>query len=179
MKEEIIRRIFNWMKGKKDFPYSLELSPTLRCNLYCLFCWRYGKKVEIKNELTLKEYKRILKEAHELKVKEIRVIGGGEPLMRKDTFEIMKDIKKYGMFGYICTNGTLFTEKMIKTLVAIGWDHIKISLHAPNKKLHNILTQGNSFERVKKNIKEIHVCKNLFIFKKYQINWRKRWKKNI
>jgi len=151
--DEKIERLLQWARGKKALPYSIELSPTLRCNLYCLFCWRYGKKVDYDDELTLDEYKRILKEAHDLTVREVRVIGGGEPLFRKDTFEIMKMVKKYNMFGYICTNGTLFTEEMIKTLVAIGWDHVKISFHAPDRKTQNELSQGNSYDRVVNAIK--------------------------
>jgi MoaA/NifB/PqqE/SkfB family radical SAM enzyme len=151
--DEKIKKLIKWEKNHKANPFSLELSPTLRCNLNCLFCWRYEKKVDYGNELTLEEYKRILEEANQLKVKEIRIIGGGEPLSRKDTFEIMKEVKKYGMFGYICTNGTLFSEDMIKRLVAIGWDHVKISLHGPNKKTQDFLTQEESFEKIIKNIK--------------------------
>ncbi|MEM5829482.1 MAG: radical SAM protein [Candidatus Aenigmatarchaeota archaeon] len=151
--EEKIKRLVRWSKGRKSLPYSIELSPTLRCNLNCLFCWRYGKKIEYGDELTLEEYKRILKEAEELKVREIRIIGGGEPLLRKDTFELMKEVKKHGMFGYICTNGTLFSDEAIKTLVSIGWDHVKISVHAPDKKTQDFLAQGKSFERQIKNIK--------------------------
>jgi MoaA/NifB/PqqE/SkfB family radical SAM enzyme len=161
--DEKIERLLGWMRGKKELPYSIELSPTLRCNLNCLFCWRYGKKVNYGNELTLEEYKRILKEANQLKVREIRIIGGGEPLMRKDIFEVMKEVKKYGMFGYICTNGTLFSKDMIKTLVAIGWDHVKISLHGPNKKIQDSLSQKKSFERAVKNIKDF-------------VKWKKRLK---
>lgn len=151
--DEKIRRLAGWADGKKEMPFSIELSPTLKCNLNCLFCWRYGKKINYGNELTLEEYRRILKEAHQLKVKEIRIIGGGEPMLKKDTFEVMKEVKKYGMFGYICTNGSLFSEDVIKTLVEIGWDHVKISLHGPNKKIQNLLAQGKSFEKVVKNIK--------------------------
>lgn len=160
---EKIRRLVKWSKGKKELPYSIELSPTLRCNLNCLFCWRYGRKVDYGDELKLEEYKRILEEANQLVVKEIRIIGGGEPLLRKDTFEIMKEVKKYGMFGYICTNGTLFSEDKIKTLVSIGWDHVKISLHAPNKKTQDFLAQGKSFEKSVKNIKSF-------------VKWKKKFK---
>jgi len=151
--DEKIERLTEWARRGKALPYSIELSPTLRCNLNCLFCWRYGKKINYGKELTLEEYKRILKEAHQLKVREIRIIGGGEPLLRKDTFEIMKVVKNYGMFGYICTNGTLFSNEIIKTLVAIGWDRVKISLHAPNKKNQDFLTQRESFKKIIKNIR--------------------------
>jgi MoaA/NifB/PqqE/SkfB family radical SAM enzyme len=153
MFNEKIERLTEWTRRGKALPYSIELSPTLRCNLNCLFCWRYGKKVDYGNELILEEYKKILEEANQLKVKEIRIIGGGEPLFRKDTLEVMKEVKKYGMFGYICTNGTPFSDDKIKTLVAIGWDHIKISLHGSNKKTQDYLAQEESFEKVIKNIK--------------------------
>ena len=151
--DEKIRRLLEWTRGKKAFPYSIELSPTLRCNLNCLFCWRYGKKIDYGNELSLEEYKRILKEAHQLRVREIRIIGGGEPFFRKDTLEVMKEVKRYKMFGYVCTNGTLLTENKIKTLVRIGWDHVKISFHAPDKKTQDFLSQGKSFEKIVNTIK--------------------------
>jgi len=151
--DEKIARLIEWAKGRKALPYSIELSPTLKCNLNCLFCWRYGKKVESENELTLEEYKRILKEANELKVREVRIIGGGEPFFRKDTLEIMKEVKRYKMFGYVCTNGTLLTEDMIRTLVTIGWDHVKISFHAPDKKTQDLIAQGKSFDKIVENIK--------------------------
>jgi MoaA/NifB/PqqE/SkfB family radical SAM enzyme len=151
--DEKIERLIGWARGRKKMPFSIELSPTLKCNLNCLFCWRYGKKIDYGKELTLKEYKRILKEANQIKVKEIRIIGGGEPLLRKDTFEIMKEVKKYGMFGYICTNGIFFSDEMTKKLVTIGWDHVKISFHGPNKKTQDFLAQGKSFNKTIKNIK--------------------------
>lgn len=160
--DEKITRILKWTNGEKALPYSIELSPTLRCNLNCLFCWRHGRKVEYGNELKLEEYKRILKEANQLKVREIRIIGGGEPLLRKETFEIMKNVKKYGMCGYICTNGTLFSNEIIKTLVTIGWDHVKISLHAPNKKMQDFLAQKESFKRTVENIRSFVKFKRKF-----------------
>ena len=151
--DEKIRRLVEWSKGKKELPYSIELSPTLKCNLNCLFCWRYGKKFDYEHELKLEEYKKILEEAKQLKVREIRIIGGGEPLLRKDTFEIMREVKKYDMFGYICTNGNLFSDEMIKTLVTIRWDHVKISLHGPDEKTQDYLAQRKSFKKTVENIR--------------------------
>jgi len=137
-----IERLLKWSKGGKAPPLSLELSPTLRCNLNCLFCWRYGKKdINYGDEITLKKYKEIIEEAADFGVKEVRIIGGGEPLLRRDTLEIMKSIKSRGMFGYICTNGTLFTKETIETLVKINWDHIKISLHGSCAETNDHLVQ--------------------------------------
>jgi len=152
--DEKIRRLAEWSKGRKALPYSIELSPTLRCNLNCLFCWRYEKKVDFGNELKLKDYERILEDSKQLKVREIRIIGGGEPLLRRDTFEIMKKVKKYGMFGYICTNGTLFSDEIIRALVEIDWDHVKISLHSPDENTEDFLAQSKSYKKTVENIKK-------------------------
>ena len=162
MKEDAIRRIFNWMQGKKDYPYSIELGPTLRCNLNCLFCWRYGKKKIVSNELTLNEYKDIVRQAASMNVKEIRIIGGGEPLLYNGLIEIMKDIKKYNMFGYICTNGTLLEDK-VETLVKIGWDHIKVSIHGSNAKTHDMLvSKKGAFKKAVTALKKAADLKRKF-----------------
>jgi radical SAM protein with 4Fe4S-binding SPASM domain len=153
MFDEKIKRLITWAKDKKAFPLSIELSPTLKCNLNCLFCWRQENNDIDSEELTFEKYKEILKEASEMDVKEVRVIGGGEPLFRKDTFGIMKEIKSRRMFGYICTNGTLFNERMIKELIQIGFDHVKISLHGSNANIHDFLVDvKGAFEKSLKNI---------------------------
>ena len=139
MEREVIERLYGWMKGKINFPHSIELAPTLRCNLNCLFCWRYGKGRIKSEELTTEEYSRIIRESASMGVKEIRIIGGGEPLMRKDIIAIMKEIKKFGIHGYVCTNGTLFSRERIERLVRMGWDHVKISIHGSNAKTHDKL----------------------------------------
>ena len=165
MFEEKIKRLITWANGKKAFPLSVELSPTLKCNLNCLFCWRQGESKIDSEELSFERYKEILKEASKMNVKEVRIIGGGEPLFRKDTFEIMKVVKSRGMFGYICTNGTLFNETMIEELVRVGFDHVKISLHGSNAEIHDSLVNvKGSFEKS---------LNNIILFNK----WKKKLKK--
>lgn len=160
MMDTKIERLLKWSKGEKAPPLSIELSPTLRCNLNCLFCWRYGKKsIDYGKEVSLKRYKEIIEEATNFGVKEVRIIGGGEPLLRKDTFEIIKDVRSKGMFGYICTNGTLFTKEMIETLVRINWDHIKISLHGSCVKTHDYLVQKDG--AFKKCVEALKVFRDL------------------
>jgi MoaA/NifB/PqqE/SkfB family radical SAM enzyme len=158
---EIIKKLLAWKNGSTENPYSIELSPTLKCNLNCLFCWRHSvKEFDTMNELNFSTYKRLIEEAKKLDVKEIKIIGGGEATCRKDTFKIMELIKKNNMFGYICTNGTLFHEDEVKKLVHIGWDHIKISLHGPNAEIHDFLTSSNgSFKKA---------INTILLFKKYK-----------
>jgi radical SAM protein with 4Fe4S-binding SPASM domain len=147
--DEKISRLLEWSGGGKAPPLSIELGPTLRCNLNCLFCWRQGKAdVEYGEEVGLDRYAEIIEDAAKLGVKEVRIIGGGEPLLSGSTFEIMKRVKAVGMSGYICTNGTMFTKEMIETLVKVGWDHVKVSLHGSCAKTHDHLVQmPGAFEK--------------------------------
>ena len=92
--DEKIRRLLNWFHGKKDLPYSIELSPTLRCNLNCLFCWRYGKKVETSDELSLMDYKKILKEAKELVEAAPKTVKEG--LSKEEAEKLQKVLEEVG-----------------------------------------------------------------------------------
>jgi len=165
MKEQI-KRIKLWQKGKQPGPIGIELAPTLKCNLDCDFCWRKDKEdIDYSSELSFLDYKRIIKEASELDVKEIKIIGGGEATTRNDIIKIMDLVKKNKMFGYLCTNGTLFSEDFVKRLVEIEWDYIKISFHGP-KEIHNDLVKdARAYD---------NVIKTLELFKKYKTLYKNR-----
>lgn len=159
--KEIIKRLKKWEKGKTAQPYGIELAPTLRCSITCLFCWREGaKNIDYNNELNFEDYQRIIEEASNLGVKEVKIIGGGDALCKEKIIDIMCMIKNKKMFGYICTNGLLFKEYDIKRLVEKKWDHIKFSFHAPDEKTNDNITRSKgSFQRVIENIKLINKYK--------------------
>lgn len=157
--EESLRRLILWSKGKIAPPLHIDLEPTSSCNLKCIFCWTRSKErlenCQYQRKLSNKRLLEIVEEAAELGVKEWEIAGGWEPMTKPRTvFKMMVMIKKYGMYGSITTNGTLFTKSMIKKLVEIGWDRILFSLEGPDHNTHDFLTQvEGSFEREVKNIR--------------------------
>jgi radical SAM protein with 4Fe4S-binding SPASM domain len=161
-----IKRLKQWQRGKKPAPIGIELAPTLRCNLNCDFCWRKEvKDIDYSNELSLDLYARLIEEAKGLGVKEVKIIGGGEATTRKDILQIMQLIKENSMYGYLCTNGTLFNEGFVKELVKIDWDYIKISFHGP-KEIHNSLVNDNkAYDKI---------INMLNLFRKYKIIYKKK-----
>jgi MoaA/NifB/PqqE/SkfB family radical SAM enzyme len=148
-----------WYKGKKAPPSHIDIEPTSSCNLKCRFCWTRSKErvrnCQYDRTLTNKRLLEIVHEAARLGAKEWEIAGGWEPMVKPYTvFKMMILIKKYGMYGSITTNGTLFTKNMIKKLVEIGWDRILFSLEGPDAETHDYLTQvKGSFEREIRNIK--------------------------
>lgn len=160
--EDIIKRLKKWGKGETALPYSIELAPTLKCNIDCLFCWREeAKNINYNNELSFEDYKRLIEEASNLGVKEIRIIGGGDALCKERIIDLMCLIKDKKMFGYICTNGLLFKEKDLKRIIDKKWDHIKLSFHAPDEKTNDEITRSKgSFKKTIENIKIINKYKH-------------------
>jgi MoaA/NifB/PqqE/SkfB family radical SAM enzyme len=162
--EEKIERLVNWAKGKKEPPTTIELIPTDKCNSICKTCWRRNFTEQqlderVKNEMTNERILELIEEAAKLGVLEIAMVGGGEPLARNITFDIMKKIKEFGMCGDIVTNGTFLNEKIIQFLVNSDWERIKFSIDGPNAKIHDYLRGINCFDDVVKNIKKLSELK--------------------
>lgn len=104
--------------GKKNdikIPFTILISPSMRCNLRCTGC--YAANYSKKDDIPYEEMDRLIKEARDLGIYYI-VILGGEPFFN----EYMLDIyKKYNDVYFMpFSNGTLFDEKLVDTLAELG-----------------------------------------------------------
>jgi len=80
--------------GRK-FPY-IRLSITDVCNFRCTYCLPQGYKKnpeDMRSFMSAEEISRLVKALSELGVCKIRLTGG-EPTVRKDFFDILKDMKQ-------------------------------------------------------------------------------------
>jgi MoaA/NifB/PqqE/SkfB family radical SAM enzyme len=157
--KEIAQWVAGWREGETG-PFQIQFNPTNKCNLRCRFCWLRDFDDAPLNyeEIPTSRYLEIINEASDLGVHSIEITGGGEPMLRKDIFELMKEIKKEGIFGRLVTNGTLFTPKLIKSIIRLGWDEIVFSLDAPEKKVNDYL-RGKSFEKIVTAIRTFQLLK--------------------
>lgn len=177
--KEKYKRILSWLKGRWNPPFKIDLELHRRCNLRCWSCSRrsspdYERLNEISKTLEMPKEKwlKIVKEAAELGVREWHIAGGGEPMFLPSvTVPVMKMIKKYGMLGIITTNGTLWKEKHIETVVEIGWDRIHFSIDGPNAKIHDYLRNvPGTFKRVVKTLKTFNKFKKKYKSEKPMLN---------
>lgn len=104
----------------RRMPRLLNLEVTKRCNAKCDFCPYWQEKVG--EELT--DYAPVIKKFKPVVVS----ITGGEPLMRKDCFDIVRGIRPHCHYIGFITNGRLLSEAKARELVGAGVDHISISL---------------------------------------------------
>src|SRR3989338_424818 len=107
----------------------LRVSLTDRCNLRCRYCMplngiEFFKKEEI---LSLNELKRLLRIFKSLGVTKIRFTGG-EPLLRTDLPEIIREAGFFGVEDISLTTNALLLFSQLEKCVAAGLKRINISL---------------------------------------------------
>lgn len=124
------------------------------CNYHCKMCDlplrdKVFKKRGLK-EFSTSQLKQLLKEFAELGTAGIGFTGG-EPLLRKDIFELIKYTKDLKMFAHLNTDGFFLNEDAARKLFASGADSINISLDGACPKTHDtIRNHPGAFDRVMK-----------------------------
>lgn len=126
-------KLFN---GINTVPDELGFDLTSRCNMRCPFCFVYGgenngKKFELKK-------KEILKSIKNLENRTI-VFSGGEPTIRDDLFDLIKEVKKRKLRAAILTNGLNLDKKYVRKLKELGLDKIQIQFDALNDDIYQML----------------------------------------
>lgn len=133
------------------FPTVIHFAPTKRCNLRCRYCniWKEG---EIKNELDTKTWEKFLDDLHDW-VGDTHVgVTGGEPLLRRDIFDILEYMKKLGFNISLTTNGILLNKEIIGKLLPLEPFNINISLDSLNPEEHDFFRGVSSFKKTYQNI---------------------------
>ncbi|SFG01856.1 putative heme d1 biosynthesis radical SAM protein NirJ1 [Desulfotomaculum arcticum] len=100
---------------------------TRSCNLKCMHCYASSDEQAGKEELTTEEAKSFIDDLAYFNVPVI-LFSGGEPLLRKDFFELAGYAKEKGIRATISTNGTLITTDMAKLIKQTQISYVGISL---------------------------------------------------
>jgi len=129
-------------RGKREHPLTyLFWETTLGCNLTCRHCGsRCSPEQGQKTDLPGSEVRRIFREISEdFNPKKITIaVTGGEPLVRKDVFEVMREAHDLGFFWGMVTNAVLITEKTVREMERAGMDTVSISIDG-DERSHAIL----------------------------------------
>lgn len=106
-----------WDKLKaKRAAMSFDIEVTARCNLDCRHCYinlAAEDRLARKRELAVDEIETIAGEAVSIGAVWC-LVTGGEPLLRKDFFDIYLALRKKGLLVSLYTNATLIDEKHIR-----------------------------------------------------------------
>ncbi len=102
-----------WEQKGTHVPPIMLFSITHKCNLNCKGCYEKSIRPPAKKELTDKQIRDIIEQAHNLGISFV-VVAGGEPFIRKEFFEITRDYND--MIFIIFTNGLLLNKTMVKMI---------------------------------------------------------------
>ena len=114
------------LKGGLDAPICLTWELTYACNLECVHCLSSSGRRDPR-ELSTVEAKAVLDELHDLQVFYINV-GGGEPMIRRDFFELLEYSIDRGIGVKFSTNGAFIDAEKAKRLASMEYLDIQISL---------------------------------------------------
>ncbi len=130
---------------------SMELELSRACNLRCIYCYASSGQA-LKNELTQEEIFEVIDHATELGAKKIIVLGGGEPLMYPNLFEIIDYIISKGVKVDLFTNGTLIDNDTAKKLFQRNVS-ISMKMNSRNPKIQDELAgKKGTFTAIEKGL---------------------------
>lgn len=133
--------------------FSVSLELTYRCSERCIHCYvDDGCRRNPEPELTMEEYKDILRQLKELGCVNL-LLTGGEVCLHKDFIEIARYAVSLGFLVDVYTNGISMTDEQFDALCAIKVNSVSFSLYSGVPEIHDAITKvPGSFERTLKRM---------------------------
>jgi len=132
------------LKKGLDAPICLTWELTYACNLQCIHCLSSSGQRDPR-ELTTKQAFAVLDELRNLQVFYIN-IGGGEPMVRRDFFDIIEYSIASKIGVKFSTNGAFIDEKNAARLAAMDYLDIQISLDGIDAATNDPIRGQGSYE---------------------------------
>jgi cyclic pyranopterin phosphate synthase len=107
----------------------LRVSLTDRCNFRCVYCMpEQGFPASpIGQNLTFNELIQVVRIAVSQGIRKVRLTGG-EPLLKKDIVELVRQIADFGIEDLSCTTNGFLLKQLAKPLAEAGLHRVNISL---------------------------------------------------
>jgi len=115
---------------------------TYRCPLQCPYCSNPLDFAKWSKELNTEQWISVLQQARKLGAAQLG-FSGGEPLVRQDLEELIREGHKLGFYTNLITSGVGMDESRVQGLKEAGLDHIQISFQASSAELNDMLAGSN------------------------------------
>jgi AdoMet-dependent heme synthase len=126
--------------GNNGQPRLVAWEVTRSCNLNCVHCRASSEKGPYPGELNTVKALEILDQIA-VTGKPIVILTGGEPLLRKDIFDLARHGSQLGLRMVMATNGTLLTPQITKEIKDSGIKRISISIDGSDSLRHDKFRQ--------------------------------------
>lgn len=159
------------LTGEKAYtgPFYVTVDITQRCNLRCVGCIYHSpysdsflKGPSTILDIPLPVIEGLCKDLKAIHSHAIIIQGAGEPLLHPDFSALITRVKSEGFNVVLLTNGTLLEEGLIRTLIDVKLDLLKVSLWAVSSEQYRQNYPGsdpNHFPQVIDAIKRVNRIK--------------------
>jgi heme b synthase len=128
---------------------------TRSCNLNCVHCRASSRFGPFDQELETDEALGVLDQIREVGTP-IIILTGGEPLLRKDIFELAGCGTERGLRMVMGSNGTLITARVARKIGEAGIKRVSISLDGATRESHDAFRKvDGAFDRAMKGILQL------------------------
>jgi MoaA/NifB/PqqE/SkfB family radical SAM enzyme len=138
---------------QKDGIFYFALNMTSVCNYRCPYCFvGLDNLRQSRDEMSLAEKTRVMREAKECGARVLSIPGRGEPLADPDFWEILNEAEKLGLWVVVYTNAWYLDEEKISAL-----KDLPISLYIKIDSFDSVVYEQlvgrqDVFERVRRNL---------------------------
>ena len=135
------RQLFRHFSGRimrRPIPTFIDVAVTYRCQCKCVHCAAEAFSRPGRRELETQELISVIDQARRLGALEI-VFSGGEPLLRKDIFDLVSHAHDAGLIIRLNTNGLLLDREHVSELKKAGLNQCGVSIDAPDPESHDRL----------------------------------------
>lgn len=149
-----------WIRFKDEERKKHELTylfweATLNCNFQCKHCGSNAGNKLFKNELSTEEIKKAFLEISEdFNPKKMTIaVTGGEPLLRKDIFDVMGYAHDLGFGWGMVTNGFLVDENVVDKMKETGMESVVVSIDGLEKNHDEFRRTKGSYQKALNAVK--------------------------
>lgn len=141
---------------RRRTPTFISFNVTNRCTQRCPMCGVWPAPSE---ELSVAEVTGIFSELRRSGIAAIEV-SGGEPFLRSDIFEILRQFDRLGFVYTVTTNGTLLTRELVERLRSCsGLLQLAVSLDSLDRVRYAQLRGADSLPRVLESLEMLAACR--------------------
>ncbi|HHW00194.1 MAG TPA: radical SAM protein [Clostridiaceae bacterium] len=115
-------------------PMHVNWNYTYKCNFNCTHC--YSRTRMDLNELDFEDKMIVAKNIAKNKVFNVN-LGGGEPLLCNDCFEVIRFLSEHNIQVNLSTNGWKLTKEVVSQLQRSGLRGVSVSIDNSDSKLHD------------------------------------------
>lgn len=155
--EPYLARYFHSKGRRLGLPIAGNFELTARCNFNCPMCYVHLSNEQVcaqGGELSARQWLRIA-EAARNKGMIFALLTGGEPLVRKDFFEIYDGMRQMGLLISINTNGSLLKDGILERFLEAPPFRFNISLYGGCNETYRRMCGLPVYDQVKENIRAL------------------------